>query len=115
MYAFYMHHIQSFKRCHTQARLEAVVTSELVKWKTVFQIFTEGYNRSSENLSNNLIHSFSLSTDLRMIGCTKRKKCPRSLMKTLPKSGGKRLPQEKIIFLGKQWRVTTWDMYRSAN
>ena len=61
--------IENFKRCFASTCLEAVVVGEFGKWKAIFPFHTEGDYTCLEHVFKNLVHSFDLTTSLRVKSC----------------------------------------------
>src|SRR6187399_2820019 len=61
--------IENFKRCFACTCLENVVVRELGKWKAIFPFHTEGDYTCHEHIFKDLVHSFDLTTSLRVKSC----------------------------------------------
>jgi hypothetical protein len=72
--------------------LKIVVVRKFNKGKTLLPILPERDNTSSEHVFKKLIHSFSLSSGLRMIRCAKGNMSSHSLLKAFPEPGGEEAP-----------------------
>src|SRR5438132_12488564 len=59
--------IKSFKRCHLQALLVAIIISKLTQWQTLFPILGVGQSAGLKHVFWNLIYTLNLATSLRVI------------------------------------------------